>query len=179
RSVTMNRVALASICLACAACVKVPTHKADAMSAVPVEPLGEDRLSLKWKFVTADRLTEVSPQEFAAPAVWADTVYIGSASGTFYALRASNNKVRWRKHVGSVGSAPLVSAGMLYIGTSEGILVALDAQTGVEKWHYQSRGPIEQTPVASGDLIIVSNEADQVAAVDAVTGKFKWQYKSE
>jgi outer membrane protein assembly factor BamB len=174
---TMRRHAL--LLVLCAACVKVPTHKADAMSAVPLEPLGEDRLSLKWKFITADRLTEVSPQEFAAPAVWADTLYIGSASGTMFALRAANGKVRWRKHVGAVGCAPLVSAGILYIGTSEGLLVALDAQTGAEKWHYQSRGPIEQTPVASGDLIIVSNEADQVAAVDAVTGKFKWQYKSE
>ncbi len=173
----MRRLAL--LCLACAACVRAPVGKADAMSAVPQEPLGEDRLSLKGKFVTADRLTEVSPQEFAAPALWADTVYIGSASGTLFALRASNGKVRWKKHVGAVGCAPLISAGILYVGTSEGMLIALDAQTGVEKWHYQSRGPIEQMPVATGDLIIISNEADQVAAVDAVTGKFKWQYKAE
>jgi outer membrane protein assembly factor BamB len=186
---TMKRAAL--LCLLCA-CVKVPWQRADAMSAVPVEPLGEDRLSLKWKFVTSDRLTEVSPQEFAAAAVWADTVYIGSASGDFFALRIANVTsapspqksgmppgVRWRKHVGAVSCAPLVSGGMLYIGTAEGALVAVDAQTGVEKWHYQSRGPIEQTPTATGDLIIISNEADQVAAIDAVTGKFKWQYKSE
>jgi outer membrane protein assembly factor BamB len=173
----MKRAAL--LLLVCAGCVRVPTHKADAMSAIPQEPLGEDRLSLKWKFITADRMTEVSPQEFAAPAVWADTIYIGSASGQMFALRASNGKVRWRKQVGAIGCAPLVSAGILYIGTSEGTLIALDAQTGKEKWRYQSRGPIEQTPVASGDYIIASNEADQVVAVDAVTGKFKWQYKSE
>ena len=63
--------------------------RADAMSAEQREPLGEDRLSFKWKFVTADRRTEVTPQEFAAAAVYADTLYIGSASGWFYALRAS------------------------------------------------------------------------------------------
>ena len=58
-------------------------------------------------------------------------------------------------------------------------MVALDAQTGVEKWRYQSRGPIEQTPASTGDLIVFANEADQVVAIDAITGKFKWQYKSE
>ncbi|HEY5934959.1 MAG TPA: PQQ-binding-like beta-propeller repeat protein [Kofleriaceae bacterium] len=173
----MKQLALALVLLA--GCVRVPFHRADAMSAVPIEPLGEDRLSLHWKFVTADRLTEVSPQEFAEGAVSADTVYIGSASGMFYALRASNGAVRWRKYLGAVTSAPLVGGTVIYVGTSDGNLLALDAQTGVEKWRYQSRGPIGQTPVATLDVIVFANEADQVVAVDPINGKFKWQYKSE
>ena len=173
----MNRLCL--LLLACAACVKVPYQRADAMSAMPIEPLGEDRLSLKWKFITADRITEIAPQEFAAPAVYADTLFVGSASGTMFALRAADGKVRWRAHVGGVASAPLVTTAFLYVGTTEGLLIALDPQTGKEKWRYQSRGPIEQPPVATGDLIIGANEADQVFALDAVTGKFKWQFKSE
>ncbi|HEX5063121.1 MAG TPA: PQQ-binding-like beta-propeller repeat protein [Kofleriaceae bacterium] len=168
-----------ALVLVVSACVRVPPNRADAMSAEPREPLGEDRLSFKWKFETADRRTEVTPQEFAAAAVYADTLYIGSAHGWFYALRASNGQVRWRRLVGSVVTAPLVDRGMLYVGTNDGFLVALDAQTGAEKWRYQSRGPIGQTPAAAGDLIVFANEADQVVAVDAISGKFKWQYKSE
>lgn len=152
---------------------------ADALRAGPPDPLGEDRLSLRWKFSTADRLTEVEPQEFAAAAVYADTVFIGSASGWFFALRAGNGALRWRKRFGAVASAPIVVGGVLYIGGADGTLLAVDAQTGAEKWRYQSRGPIEQRPVPTGDLIVFSNEADQVVAVDAVTGKFKWQYKGE
>jgi outer membrane protein assembly factor BamB len=170
---------LLAIALLASACVKVPTNRADALSAEPKEPLGEDRLSFKWKFQTADRRTEVAPQEFAAAAVYADTLYIGSSDGWFFALRASNGQVRWRKLLGSVVSAPLVDRGILYVGTNDGFLVALDAQTGAEKWRYQSRGPIAQTPSSTGDLIVFANEADQVVAVDAITGKFKWQYKSE
>ena len=151
----------------------------DAMSAVPREPLGEDRLSFKWKFETADRLTEVTPQEFATPAVYADTLYVGSAKGWFFALRAANGQVRWRKLVGSVVCAPLYSRGMLYVGTNDGYLVALDAQTGDEKWRYQARGPIAQTPSSTGNMIVFANEADQVVALDAISGKFKWQYKGE
>src|SRR5690606_33669701 len=112
-------------------------------------------------------------------AVYADTVYTGSAGGWFHALRASTGEVRWRKQVGAVASAPLVVGTTLYLGTNDGVLVALDAQTGAEKWRYQSRGPISQTPVTTSELILFANEADQVVALDAITGAFKWQYKAE
>src|SRR5215813_5977494 len=158
-------------------CDPAAWKRADAMRAGPPEPLGEDRLSLRWKFATADRLTEVDPQEFSAAAVYADTVYIGSASGWFFALRSTTGALRWRKRLGAVATAPIVVGGVLYIGAADGTLLAVDAQTGAEKWRYQSRGPIEQMPQATGDLIVFSNEADQVVAVDALSGKFKWQYK--
>ncbi len=161
------------------ACTRVPYHRADAMSAEPIEPLGEDRLSLHWKFSTADRLTEVEPQEFAQGVVYADYFYIGSQSGWFYALRATTGEVRWRKRIGAVLTAPLAQGVMLYVGTADGTMIAMDSQTGKEKWRYQSRGPIEQPPVATIDSVIFANEADQVVAVDAITGKFRWQYKGE
>jgi outer membrane protein assembly factor BamB len=176
---THAALALVLAAAAVSGCVRVPAQRADAMSAVPREPVGEDRLSFKWKFETADRLTEVVPQEFASPAVYADTIYVGSARGWFFSLRSATGQVRWRKLLGSVVCAPLVDRGMLYVGTNDGFLVALDAQTGQEKWRYQSRGPIAQTPASTGDLIVFANEADQVVAVDAINGKFRWQYKGE
>jgi outer membrane protein assembly factor BamB len=178
----MNRssaLAFATIVAGLAGCSHPRWRTADAMRGGALEPLGEDRLSLHWKFATADRLTEVEPQEFAGAAVYADTIYTGSASGWFFALRASTGAVRWRKKLGAVASTPIVSGGMLLIGTSDGTLLAVDSQTGIEKWRYQGRGPIEQSPVVTGDLVVFSNEADQVVAVDAITGKFKWQYKGE
>ena len=139
----------ALLVLAAAGCARVPFQRPDAMSAVPIEPLGEDRLSLKWKFATAYRLEEVTPQEFARAAVYADTLYIGTATGTFFALRASNGAIRWRKPLGAVLCEPLAGGSTLYVGTADGTLLALDSQTGVEKWRYQSRGPIEQQPTAT------------------------------
>ncbi|HEY1554831.1 MAG TPA: PQQ-binding-like beta-propeller repeat protein [Kofleriaceae bacterium] len=175
-SVTLRWLAIVAVM---AGCGRVPWRRADAMNAQAVEEAGEDRLSLKWRFVTADRLSEIAPQEFAAASVYADTLYVGSASGKFFALRASDGAVRWRKTIGGVACAPLVSGGILYVATTEGMLFALDAQTAEQKWRYQSRGPIEQTPTIAGDVIYFANEADQVVALDAGTGKFKWQYKSE
>lgn len=157
----------------------MPSQRADAMRAEPREPLGEDRLALQWTFEASDRRTDVAPQEFATPAVYADSLFVGSSNGWFYALKAANGSVRWRKKIGAVASAPLVLGTTLYVGTADGVLLALDSQTGAEKWRYQSRGPIEQQPAATTELIVFSNEADQVVAVDAITGKFKWQYKAE
>ena len=168
----------AGFALGAAGCHHETWRNADAMRAGPIEPLGEGRLGLRWKLVTAERLTEVEPQEFAGAAVYADTVYVGSASGWFFAVRAATGAVRWRRQLGPVSCAPIIAAGALVVGTTDGVLVALDPQTGVEKWRYQSRGPIGQPPVATGELIVFSNEADQVVAVDA-SGKFKWQYKAE
>ena len=48
--------------------LRVSNQHADAMSAEDREELGEDRIALKWKFETADRRTEIAPQEFAAAA---------------------------------------------------------------------------------------------------------------
>ena len=67
------KLALVVILLFSAACgLPIDARHADAMSAERREPLAEDRLSLKWKFITSDRSTEIAPQEFAAPAVSAD-----------------------------------------------------------------------------------------------------------
>jgi outer membrane protein assembly factor BamB len=172
RSVTL-------LTLLLSACVRVPFERADAMSAIPIEKLGEDRLALHWKFITADHIVDVSPQEFASALVNGDTLYIGSASGMFYSLRASTGKLRWKANLGPVVSAPIIVGNTLYVGNKEGYLKAVDSQTGRVKWKYASRGAIEQSPVATGDLVVFANEADQVVALDATTGKYKWQFKSE
>lgn len=162
-----------------AGCMRLPTDRADPASAIPREPLGEDRLSLRWKRTLKDRREDISPQEFATPTLWSDTVYAGSSSGELLALRASTGELRWRKKVGAVNSKPAIDGGLMYLGTEDGALLCLDAQTGEEKWRYQSRGPIGQMPLVSGPLVVFSNEGDQVIALDSLSGEFKWQYKGD
>jgi outer membrane protein assembly factor BamB len=165
--------------LAATSCVRVPYQRADAMSAMPVEPLGESRIAYKWKHAIADRALEIAPQEFASATVSAGTVYIGSTQGILYALNASSGAERWQKKLGAIETSPVVISGILYVGTADGSMFALDSQTGEQKWRYQSRGPVEQPPVPDGDMLVFSNEADQVVALDAISGKLKWQYKGE
>jgi outer membrane protein assembly factor BamB len=162
-----------------AGCGPVDLQHADTMRAMPREPLGESRLSLKWKWQSADRRTEIEPQEFASPIVVADTLFVGSTAGEFVALRAATGAVRWRKKLGPVGAPAVADRGLLYIGTSDGIVICLEANTGVERWRYVGRGVIDQAPVIAGTMVVFTSEADQVVALDALTGTFKWQYKTE
>jgi outer membrane protein assembly factor BamB len=162
-----------------AACGPMPLDRADSMRAVPREEVGLDLLSIRWKLSTGDRLQETRPQEFAGAAVWADTVYIGGASGDLFAVRATNRNERWKEHVGAIGAAPAVERGLLYVGTMDGFLLCMDAQTGEEKWRYQGRGPVSEAPVVSKNIVVFANEADQVYGLDAVKGTYKWQYKAE
>jgi outer membrane protein assembly factor BamB len=179
----------ALLAAAVGACARPPVDPdtVDPMRAVPRDPLGVPVLSLRWRFPTADRLKEIKPQEFASPAIDRDTVYVGTATGTYYAVRILDGKVRWHRQIGSVSAPTAVAWPNLYIGTDDGELRCLDAATGKDcnamgaksAWPYASRGPIEQVPAVTADSVIFANEADTVTAVDARTGKFKWQYKTE
>ena len=167
------------IASAASGCAAVPPERADALRAVPRDPMGRPALSLRWKVDTSGRAEEMRPQEFAGALVWRDTVYVGSQGGHLWALSAQGGAPRWKARIGSISSPPVADRGWLYVGNDDGELVCLDAQTGTVKWRYASRGPISEPPVIVGDTVLFANEADQISAVDALTGKFRWQYRSE
>ena len=183
----MKKLSLLALILAAAGCGSLPADQMDATRAVPRGELGRPVLSFRWKQVTSDRGKEVKPQEFAAPAIYREYVYVGSAGGMFYALKMSDGRLRWRKQTGSVSSRPVIDRGYLYVGTDDGVLLCLDTQTGRQIWKYATRGPILETPVVvelpgaakPTTLVVFSNEADQVYALDAVSGELKWQYKAD
>ena len=165
---------LIAIALLASACVRVSPRNADAMSAESNEPLGEDRLSFKWKFVTADRRTEVSPQEFAAAAVYADALYVGSARGWFYSLRTSNGELRWRKLVGSVVCAPLYDRGMLYVGTNRLPFIVTVHKPGPGQGSYDFIGEFRYLPGPRG-LPLLKPPFGSMVAIDMNSGEHRWR----
>ena len=164
-----------------AACA-CPLQHADAMSAEPREPLGEDRPALQVEVRDRGSAAPRSRRRSSRPpAVYADTLYIGSASGWFFALRVverrasagASSSARSRARRSSIG-------GMLYVGTHDGFADRArraDRRTRSGATRAAARSSSRRS--STGDLIVFSNEADQVVAVDAITGKFKWQYKAE
>ena len=143
------------------------------------EPLGEDRLRCTWKFVTADRRDRGRCRRSSRPPASMPTRST-LARRTAGSTRCGRERRRALAQEVRLGRERAARARRLALHRHhDGVLIALDAQTGVEKWRYQSRGPIQQPPVATSRAIVFANEADQVFAVDAITGKFKWQYKGE
>lgn len=169
--------------LVAGACGGPVSSQADPFGMLDDDSSGLPVLSLRWSFELSDKSTDVLPQEFASPAVYAGSedlmLFVGSHGGIFYAMSATDGRTAWKIRLGSVSSEPVAERGRIYVGTDDGFMVALDTSDGREVWRYATRGPILEPPVLAGDSIIFSNEAEQVYALDRETGKFRWQYKAE
>jgi outer membrane protein assembly factor BamB len=89
---------------------------------------------------------------YTAPAVWNQTVYVGSYDGKVYAFDAGTGRLRWTyESTGSIHGAPTVMGGLVYFsvcgtcGTRTGVryakagrkgTFALDARTGKLVWTF-------------------------------------------
>jgi outer membrane protein assembly factor BamB len=164
--------------LAVAACTPLP-DQVDPMAAAVREPLGRAVLELRWKRPIVDRTDEHRPQEFAAPAVYYDRIFVGSRGGWLYALSAGDGSVLWRRRVGAQSSQPVVDRGRIYLGTDDGTLLCLDTEDGAEHWRYGTRGAILRAPVLTEELVFFANDLDQVYALDRESGAYRWQHKGQ
>ncbi len=76
-------------------------------------------LDQAWAYATGNTISDSSP------AVANGVVYIGSTSGSFYALDAATGAKQWSSVTGGrVYSSPAVANGMIYIGSEDGNVYA-------------------------------------------------------
>ena len=92
------------------------------------------------------------------PAVADDTVYIGSSSGTLFALEESSGTLRWQfKADSSLTTSPSVSGKTVFVGDEDGILYAIDTLSGQLEWKFSVDGSLSSTPViANGNLYLTT-----------------------
>jgi outer membrane protein assembly factor BamB len=96
---------------------------------------------------------------YATAAVAYGRVYVGSTSGTEYALSQATGRVQWAKPTGSYvySSAAVASvrgAGpTVYFGSYDGNFYALNARTGATRWTYSAGGRISGSPTIVGRTI--------------------------
>lgn len=160
-------------------------------------PQDVEKLKLKWAFVFDDA-TKVRSQ----PAISNDTVYIGSASGTVYALNRANGCIRWTfENTWEVRTAITLTTdidgrSMVFFGDFRATAFALDAQTGKLIWKQKVDehlgATITGSPTLYQDVLYVPISSFEVAlaaapvypcctfrgavvALDAKTGALKWK----
>lgn len=63
----------------------------------------------------------------STPAVYRDTVFIGSEEGGLFALDAATGALSWTGPTGAAFASPVVQGGVVYIGDRDGLLFAYDA----------------------------------------------------
>jgi outer membrane protein assembly factor BamB len=154
-----------------------------------VAPQGVVRVAWRRTLQPAVPFFSYHPQEFASAAASADgqLVFIGSSEKTFYAMRARDGEVVWKRELtGEVSSQPLVlPAGavgpesLVLVGDDDGVLSAIVAATGAVRWTYRARGPIHTQPVVHGGLVYITSSEGRVYGLDLRTGKWVWQYERE
>jgi outer membrane protein assembly factor BamB len=114
---------------------------------------------------------------FASATVSANVVYIGAASGSFYALSATTGKIIWSTLLGSsVDSSAAVVNGIVYVGCSDDKVYALNASTGGVDWTYTTGAIIDSSPTVVGGVVYIGSQDSKVYALNAASGALIWSY---
>jgi outer membrane protein assembly factor BamB len=113
---------------------------------------------LLWAFATNQGL-------YASPAVWNNTIYIGSKFRCLWAVDVRTGKPKWpkskilsRRYPGPIFGSASVLKGIIYFssfpaaGAKRGTTFAVDARTGVTKWHF---GDGYYTPLTATSAVVL------------------------
>ncbi len=151
---------------------------------------------VKWKFHTGAKVV-------SSPAVSGDTVYVGSADHSVYALSTADGSVKWRyKTRGPVNSSPAVAMGMVFVASLDGNVYALDAVDGKVEWEFKTGGerrftapgihgtmprtelmpdPFDvflSSPAVVDRTVYIGSGDHHVYALDAQSGKMLWAFET-
>lgn len=112
-----------------------------------------------------------------SPVVANGIMYVGSLSGTIYALDAITGTLLWQHSLpGQIWSTAAVVQGIVYIGSTDGNVYALDAATGNPSWPqpFHTNGGVESSPTVVNGVVYIGSFDNNVYALDAATGKPIW-----
>ena len=74
---------------------------------------------------------------------------------------------------------PATSAGgMLFLAGTDGKVHALDAGTGLQRWMYQTGGPVLASPTIAGGRVYVGSGDGWIYALDATSGQLLWRFRA-
>ncbi len=130
-----------------------------------------------WVFPAPSDQSNIVGTFAGSPAVYGDTIYVGSFDSNLYALDL-NGKLKWKFTAnGRLWDPPAESDGTLYFGDLSGNVYALDAATGQKKWPQLATviGGVRATPLVAGGKIYVGTDQFKMYALEAATGRAVWQ----
>lgn len=146
-------------------------------------------LKTRWEVETDGRIS-------ASPTFAHGTLFIGTNSGTLYAIRARDGRVLWKHHVANaLMSAPLVYRGMViagegnedtphpmggapvHVGTGESAIVAFDERSGAVRWRSRLHGSAMPTPAIVGGVLVHHDGSGRITGMDPFSGRLLYERK--
>jgi polyvinyl alcohol dehydrogenase (cytochrome) len=134
-------------------------HSSFNQAATAITPANAAGLQPAWTWVPDPPTQEGQPPGYlyASPTVSNGTIYIGSATGDFYAIEEDTGQVEWKVFVAfvpaqtcagegftstaTVAPDPVTRQPTIYVGAADGYLYALDAADGSVDWRTQILDP--------------------------------------
>lgn len=111
------------------------------------------------------------------PAVLADLVVVGTASGMLWAVETATRRIRWQfKAGGAISAAPAAAKDLILVGAADGVLYALRARDGGKVWTYQTGGAIGGGATVSGDLVLVGSRDKNLYGLAVTNGQIRWTF---
>lgn len=116
----------------------------------------------------------------SSPAVYKNTVYVGSMTGRFYAVDGVTGKEKWHANLPDrvEFSSPAVDDTGVYVGCEDGHLYAF-GHDGKELWKIPTGAKIECSPIAVNSRVYVGNKEGLLVCVDSVQGRKVWEKKCD
>ncbi len=144
-------------------------------------------------------------QGWSAPVAADGAIYIGSRSGHFLKIAATDISEaqpleldgdrlvpQWqfpvgqqdkKEPLGAIYGQPELAPDLVYIAlnkvvkgrASAGVLTALDRQTGVQRWSFETAGRVFGSPVFNGASIYAADDEGNVYSLDAANGSLRWK----
>ncbi len=109
--------------------------------------------------------------------VLADGVlYVGSADGSFHAVKADTGERVWRfESKGQVRGTAALSSDNVFFGTRGGLIHAVARSTGKEVWKFETQLPVTSTPALIGGRLIIGARNGILYGMDPATGAIQWK----
>ncbi len=162
------------------------TKNVQRREASPVPP---ERFRVLWKFKGSHpSYHHVLPK--SDPLLDSERLYVGSDTGTFYALNQQDGSIAWKYQIGlhqkgkGIFSSPALADNTVFFGGYDGNVYALDAKYGKKKWVFMEADWVGSSPAIATDLGLLFiglefglwRKRGGIVAIDAESGKKVWGF---
>ena len=123
----------------------------------------------------------------SSPRIAEGRLYVGSGSGSFYAIDPTSGRVVWGFDAGErIRTTPALTADLEIIGTMAGQVIAVD-RAGRERWRFATVGAahdfsvknndtrsVVTMPLVDGDTVIAGGRDGNIYGIDLQSGRERW-----
>ncbi|MFB6162619.1 MAG: PQQ-binding-like beta-propeller repeat protein [Halococcoides sp.] len=103
------------------------------------------------------------------PAVFRDTVCVGTIAGTVVAFDAATGAQRWETTINDDGdrvlSWPTIARDTVYVGSQDDALYALDRHDGSVRWRFDTDSAVDSNPSVVGGTVYVGDNRGTLYAI--------------